>query len=87
MKGKVVKILINVLNFKNKEGFKIDETDKNYNYVFVNSLVIKNPDKLCTWSTVTLKLIVQRSRTSSGIHHSNLSNVLEFVGLLVKAKS
>ena len=25
-------------------------------------------------------------RTSYGIHHSNLSNVLELVGLLVKAK-
>ena len=87
MKGKVVKILINVLNFKNKEGFKIDGTYRIYNYVFVNSLVIINHVKLCTWSTITLKQIVPRSGTSCGIHHSNLSNVLELVGLLVKAKS
>ena len=29
-----------------------------HNYVFVNSLVIKNPDKHCTWSKVYLKQIV-----------------------------
>ena len=59
MKGKVVKIFINVLSFKNKEGFNIDGIDKTYNYVFVNSLFIKNSDKLCTWSTVTLKQLCQ----------------------------
>ena len=87
MKGKVVKILINVLKFKNKKGFRIDGTYKTYYFIFVNSLVIKNPDKLCIGSTVTLKQIVTSSGTSSGIHHNNLSNVLELVRLLVKVKS
>ena len=35
-----------------------------YNYVFVNSLVIMNPDKHCTWSKVYLKQIVHRSETN-----------------------
>ena len=66
----------------------IDGTNKTYNCVFVNSLVIMNPDKHCTWSKVTLKQIVLRLGTSSGIHHSLISsNVLELVRLLVKVKS
>ena len=76
-----------MLKFKNKKGFKIEGTYKTYHYVFVNSLVINNPDKLCTRSTITLKQIVTRSGTSSRIHHNNLSNILELIGLLVKAKS
>ena len=77
-----------MLNFKIKEGFKkIDRTNKTYNSICVNRLVIKNPDKLYTWSTITLKEIVSRLGASSRIHHSQLSNVLELVRLLVKAKS
>ena len=49
---------------------QIDGTNKTYNYVFVNSLVIMDPDKHCTWSKVPRKQIVLRLRTSSGIYHS-----------------
>ena len=38
-------------------------------------------------STITLKEIMPILGTSSGIHHSKLSNVLELVRLLVKEKS
>ena len=76
-----------MLNFKIKEGFnKLMEQIrpiillcKQFNY--------KNSNKLYTWSTITLKEIVPRLGTSSGIHHSKLSNVLELVRLLDKAKS
>ena len=77
-----------MLNFKNREDLnKLMEKDKTYNYVFCKLCGYKNPDKPCTWSNVTPKQIVPRLRTSSGIHHSNLSNVLELVRLLVKVKS
>ena len=62
---------MNVLNFKNKEDCKqFFGTNKTYAFVFVNILVIMNPNKHCTWSKVSLKQIVPRLRTSSGIYHS-----------------
>ena len=54
--------------------------------MFCKQFGYKNPDKLCTWSTIALKQIVPRLGTSFGIHYNNLSNVLELVGLLVKVK-
>ena len=40
---------MNVLNFKNKKDCnKLMEQINTYDYVFVNSLVIMNPDKHCT---------------------------------------
>ena len=71
MKGKVVTILINMLNFKNKEDYnKLMEQDKAYNSVLKIVQLFKNPDKPCTWSNVTLKQIVPRLETSSGMHNN-----------------
>ena len=75
---------MNVLNFKNKEDFNKLWNKETYNYVFVNSLVIMNPDKHCTWSKVSLKQIVLRFWDPSQF---NLPKVLELVRLLVKVKS
>ena len=77
-----------MLNFKKKEGFnKLMEHIRLIIMFFCKQFGYKNPDKLCTRSKVTLKQIVPRLGTSSGIHHSNISNVLELVRLLVKVKS
>ena len=85
MKWKVVKILINVLNFKNKEGFNKLMEQISPIISFCKQFGYINPDKLCTWLTIALKQIVPRLGTSFRIHHINLYNVLELVGLLVKA--
>ena len=79
-----------MLNFKKKEGFnKLMEQIRPIIpfFFFCKQFGYKNPDKICTWSKVTLKQIVSRLGTSSRIYHINLSNVLELVILLVEVKS
>ena len=64
---------MNMLNFKNKEDLTNDITNKTCNSIFVNGLVIMNPDKQCTWSKVPLKQIVLRLGTSYEILHNLIS--------------
>ena len=64
------------------------EKNKTYSYVFVNSLVIMNPEKQCTWSKSTSETNYAKiGDIFYDPSRFNLPKVLELVRLLVKVKS